>query len=181
MLARIDWPRLLVLAVVSAVLNVATCGRAHAQATAVVGLQRDLTPTTQSLSAVACNAAAGSRWIFWLPTGTQRNVTLDVVFVDADSSAASLDIRCETTNDMAQAADSEKDLPVLTSTSAAGVSKIMRGSWSWVSTTGDAPGSSEFSLQIANIPAPFLGCLFTCGAGGAAADNFTVTARGVNP
>lgn len=156
---------------------------AKAQTVGIVGTMRTLTATSQDLDpAVSCTAAAASRWLLWLPTGTQRNVMIDVVFTDADSSAASLGVRCETTNSSATAADAGQDLPTITATASTGVSSMTQGSWSWVATGGGAPGSSTFVLQISNIPNAFIGCLFTCGAGAAAADTIQVTqSRGINP
>lgn len=133
------------------------------------------------LAAVACTAAAAARWTGWISVATQREVVFDVDFVDADASAASLDVRCETSRTSATAADAGRELPVITATSAAGVSSMTRDSRSWVSTTGGAPGTSSFTVTFANIPAPWINCLWTCGAGGAAADTITVYARGITP
>lgn len=152
-----------------------------AQTVGIAGTQRPLTASTQAVTAVACNAAAGSRWAYWFPTSTQRNVMFDVTFVDANASAASLDVRCETTGTTATAADGGQDLPVIVATASTGVSTMTQSTWRWVATGGGAPGSSQFVLQISNIPDAFIGCLFTCGAGGAAADTITAVARGINP
>lgn len=150
-----------------------------AQQVSIVGTQRTLTATTQAVTAVACNAAAGARWAYWYPVSTQRNAMIRVTFVDADSSAANLQVRCETTSSTATAADGGQELPTLYSTTT--TNNIAAIPWAWTAVGGGAPGSSTFNLQIANIPDAFIGCLFTCGAGGAAADNFTATWIGVNP
>lgn len=162
--------------------------QARAQNVTIVSSQNTTLSGTggAKLTSVACTAAAASRWTGWINVSTQRNLVLDVDFVDANASAASLDVRCETSRDSVTAADAGRDLPVLFATSTttpAGVSRITQSTYSWVATdtTTTNPGTSSFVLYIENIPAPFIECLFTCGAGGAAADNVTVFARGVNP
>lgn len=135
--------------------------------------------TTLRLSAVACNAAAAARWTGWIPVSTQRNVIFDVDFIDANASAASVDTRCETSTSSGTVADAGRDLPVITATAATGTNSMTISTWSWVATGGGAPGTSSYVLYIENIPAPYIECLFTCG--GAAADNITVSSRGINP
>lgn len=144
-----------------------------------VTLNSAQTLTTARLTAVACNAAAAARWTGWIPVSTQRNVVFDVDFVDANASAASVDVRCEGSTSASTVADAGRDLPVITATATTGISLITISTLSWVATGGGAPGTSSYELYIENIPAPFVECLFTCG--GAAADNITVASRGINP
>lgn len=144
--------------------------------------QQSTTTVRIDPAAVDCASAAGARWTGWIAVSQWRNVVFDITFVDANSSAASLDVRCETTTNSGSAADSEKDLPVIVSTASTGTSVIVpAGTWSYRSTTGAAPGSFESTLYIENIPAPFIECLFTCGAGGAAADTIGVNSRTITP
>lgn len=180
-----DW-RLMLAVVLALILGFFAVGKAaHADNVGIVSTQDTRAGVENGfgtkLSAVACNAAAATRWTGWIAVSTKRNIVFDVDFVDADSSAASLDVRCETSRVNTTVADAGRDLPVITATASTGISSITVSTWRWVSTAGTAPGSSSYTLFIENIPAPFIECLFTCGAGGAAADNFTVFARGVNP
>lgn len=135
------------------------------------------------LAAVACNVAAASRWTGWINVSQKRNIVFDVSFVDANASAAAVDVRCEASTSNATVADAGFDLPTVYATTTAApvaISSMAAGTWRWVdATTGANPGTSAFELYIENIPAPFIECLFVCG--GAAADNITVFARGVNP
>lgn len=133
------------------------------------------------LNGVACTAAAASRWTGWIYVQLQSNLVLDFDFVDGDASAANLGWRCETSRSNATANDAGRDLPIDVSTSAAGVTTFMPASWVWVATTGGPPGTSRGTLTIANIPAPFINCLATCGAGGDAGDTITAFARGTSP
>lgn len=133
------------------------------------------------LAAVACNAAAASRWTGWIKVSTQGRVTFDVDLVDANSDETSLDMRCETSTVTSTVADAGRDLPVIVATAATGVSTMTVATWSWVATGGGAPGTSKYTITIENIPAPVMECLFTCQGAAAAADNFTVFARGINP
>lgn len=151
---------------------------AIAQAQTVYSQQR---AAVRVLDAVSCTAAAGSRWTDWINVATQRALVFDIDFVDADASAANLSWRCETSQVNTTTPDDGRDLPVITATSAAGISTLMQASWAWVSTAGLAPGTGSVSTTIGNIPAPWLECLFTCGAGAGAADTITVFARGVTP
>lgn len=133
------------------------------------------------LAAVACNAAPGSRWTGWIQVDTFGRSTLDIDFVDADSDETSLDMRCETTRDSSIANDAGRDLPVIVSTASTGVNTLTQSTWRWVSTTGGAPGSSQYTITVSNIPAPFINCLFTCQGVVEAADTITVFARALTP
>lgn len=137
---------------------------AFAQSTAIVQTMKNLA-TNNVINGVDCTQAAANRWTGWLQVSDKRNVVFDVDFTDADSSAASLDVTCETSTSSATAQGAGRDLPVITSTAATGVNSMTISTWRWVSTTGGAPGTSSFVLYIQNIPAPWLACLFTCGAG----------------
>lgn len=138
------------------------------------------------LNAVACTAAAGSRWTGWIYVAIYRELALDVSFVDANASAADLGVRCETSASNATAADGGEELGVITATSATGVSTEVPDSRSWRrDTNGDGvlenPGTSQHAFIFKSLPAPWINCLFTCGAGGAAADTITATARAITP
>lgn len=156
--------------------------RVNAQVVSLVSTQ-DTTSNGYGakLSAVACNAAAASRWTGWIPVSTKRNIVFDVDFVDANSDETSLDVRCETSRVSSTVADAGRDLPVITATATTGINSMTLSTWRWVATGGGAPGTSSFVLYIENIPAPFIECLFICQGAAAAADNVTVFARGINP
>lgn len=156
---------------------------ANAQTVGIVSTQ-DTSPgigTTgfgAKLTAVACNAAAAARWTGWINVSSKRNIVFDIDYVDADASGAKT-VRCEASRVSTTVADAGYDLPVITSTAATGINSTTINSWQFFTTAGGTPGTTSWVLYIENIPAPFIECLFDCG--GAAADNVTVFARGVNP
>lgn len=158
---------------------------AFAQSTAIVSTQTDLNGLVSPIiNGALCTGAAATRWTGWIKVVNQRNIVFDVDFLDANASAASLDVTCETSRSTATAQGAGRTLPVIWQTSTTGtvgVSSMSQSLWRWLSTSGGAPGTSAFPLYIENIPAPLIACLFTCGAGGAAADTITVFARGINP
>jgi hypothetical protein len=133
------------------------------------------------INARACTEAAAFRNTGWINVRLQREVVFDIDFVDADSSATNLTVACETARTNAGAVGSGRYLPVALSTSVAGVTTLTRDTRIIVATTGAGPGTSKWTLSFSRIPAPWINCVFTCGAGGAAADNMTVYARGISP
>ncbi len=171
--------RHLVLFLVAFVAILTTYKLAHAQTTSIVSTQDATTATFGAkLTGVLCNAAAASRWTGWINVSSKRNVVFDIDFVDADASGA-LTVRCETSRVNTTTADAGRDLPVMYSTASTGISLLTTSTYQFVSTAGANPGTSSWVLYIENIPAPWIECLVTCG--GAAADNITVFARGINP
>lgn len=132
------------------------------------------------LTSVPCTIGAASRWTGWILVSTMRSIALDVDFVDASASAASLDMRCETSRVNTTPYDSGRDLGVLVST-VNGVTTSVPSSWSQKNAALGPPGTSGWTWSVTNIPAPWINCLFTCGAGGAADDNITVFVRGIVP
>lgn len=156
----------------------------EAQAQTIYSRQDTSLNTTggTKLSAVACTAVDALRWTGWLQVDTYRNASFDIDFVDGDASAANLTVRCESSRSSATVADAGRDLPIIVSTATTGINTLVpQAQWRYVSSTGAAPGTFSTTLYISNIPAPFVECLFTCGAGALAADTITVFARGVTP
>lgn len=140
------------------------------------------------IAAGACNAAAAVRWTGWINVSIQRNIVLDIDFVDADASSTSLDVTCESSRVNTTAQGAGRDLPVITATSNAAVTRgtstiPFQHTWSFVAPNNVVanPGTFSTVLFIENIPAPFIACLFVCAGVPAAADTITVFARGVNP
>jgi hypothetical protein len=135
------------------------------------------------LSAVACNAAAASRWTGWVQVNQQAAITLDITLVDADADETSIDMRCESSRVSSTVADAGRDIVVLTSTSAAGVTTSVQSTWRQTSTTGGTPitDGGLWTWTVGNIPAPFIECLFTCNGSAEAADTLTVFVRGITP
>lgn len=135
------------------------------------------------LSAVACNAAAASRWTGWVYIANQRNSVFDVAFIDGDASSASLDWVCQSSTSNATVAGAGYCLPTLYETTSSGsrVNKVACLPFSFKSVSDGNPGSQNWELYIQNMPGPFVNCQFTCGAGSTGADNVTARVRGTNP
>lgn len=131
------------------------------------------------LSNIACTEVVANRTTACIPVEKMTGVAFDVTFLDANSSANYLEINCNFAR--AQNCPVLFQMPVVTATSAGGVSTIKPAFWQWKSSGGGAPGTSNFMLTITNIPAPFIQCVFTCGAGGAAEDRIGAFVRGLTP
>lgn len=154
---------------------------AHAQ---TVFQQMSSTTTRINSAAVNCTSAASARWTGWVNVAQWRNVVWGITFTDANASAASFTAACETTTTTATAQGAGQTLPVIVATSTLGVSDVIpAGSYRYLnSTTGAAAvGTFTTTTYIENLPAPYISCTFTCGAGGAAADTINVTSRTITP
>ena len=132
------------------------------------------------LNTVACNAAAASRWTGWIRVDTKASLVLDVDFIDANSNENWLDMRCETSRSSATAADAGRDLHVIVSTSAAGISNTVPLIWRYGG-MGAPPGSKSWTWEVDHVPSLYINCLFECSGAVEAADTISVYVRGITP
>ena len=179
-------PILGVCAVVGYVLTIAYAAKAQTSVMVPTVQDQDLLVTggQKFVAPVSCTAAAANRWTGWIWVGSKAALSFDLDFVDlggGGSNVASFDWRCETSRVNTTAADAGRDIPVIVATAATGISSVTAHTWRWVSASGGPPLTSQTTSTITNIPAPWINCLFTCGAGADAGDTIQAFARGVSP
>lgn len=156
----------------------------HVRAITIQAEQNTYLHTTggTKLNAVSCTAAAGLRWTGWINVTDQHSVAFDIDLILNGGAPVDLQYRCETAQNNAVIADAGRDLPIIVATAATGIQTVtFPAIWRFVAPGGGAPGTFSTTSRVSNIPAPFINCLFTCGAGAAAGDTITVLARGNNP
>ena len=127
-------------------------------------------------------SVAATQWTRWIQVDTRRTVTFDITFVDASAGITSIDMQCFTSQVTTGAPGAGFRLPVYTSTSAAGVTTSTPSIIRQVSTTGGAPGTSNWVWAVTNIPGAWIMCSFTAnGVITAVVDTIDVNVRGITP
>ena len=132
-----------------------------------------------SSAPVACDALASALNTGPISVASMQALVLDVDFVDANASAAYLQVSCQSKGSYAGAI--WRDLPVIVATDANGISYLEKDIRRWYGLGNTAPGTSSFTVTFANLPAPWIRCQFTCGAGAQHIDTVTACPRGKTP
>lgn len=138
----------------------------------VYSKQTAVAPFGSKVSNLSCNV---DRWTGWVAVDSQRSVAFDVDYVRGAGAATAVTMRCETSRSSTTPNDSGRDLHVIVSTDAAGVSTTITSTWS-TAVSADA----SWTWTVTNIPAPFINCLFRCTAANAS-DRMTAFERGIVP
>lgn len=167
-------------------LFIITCTNAHAET--IYTLKDGVLPTPRNvptggikINAVSCSAGGGaphSTGIMYVER--VESLVLTIQFSDPDSTTSYLDVYCQST-DSSLYSGIYADMPVLISTAPTGITTATTSRIRWVSTTGGAPGSTNFTLTYSNLPDREAICYVECGAGYAADDLITLWARGITP
>ena len=108
-------------------------------------------------------------------------LVIDVDVTDADSLAAYFQLSCQSSAQPSVGGAQLRDLPVITQTDANGVSYLEKDVRRWYGAGYTHPGTSHFTATFANVPAPWLTCTLSCGAGGTSAVKLRACARGRTP
>lgn len=162
------------------------CGDARAQTVYIT--QKTQGTVINSNCAAATNP---NRWTGFIPVNTFSSAVFDVDFVEdgAGTLVRSVDMTCQSSRSSATAFGAGRDVDVIVSTAASGVSSKKTSTWREDPISGAVLGTKNFTTEVANVPAPFLACTFVCctnnavpcTGGGDATDTIAVFARKVTP
>lgn len=139
---------------------------------------RQIIDTAKGFGAVITNVSINAdRWTGWVNVDSMRSVSFDIDYVRGAGAATAVTLRCETwgTAGALPANDAGRDLHVMVSTSAAGVTTSEADSVS-----NGVAADESWTWTVTNLPAPFINCAFR-GTGANANDRLTVFERGLVP
>lgn len=127
-------------------------------------------------------SAAATQWTRWIQVDIRRTVSFDITFVDASAGITSVDMQCFTAQVTTGGVGTGFRLPVYVSTASTGITTSTPFTIRQVSTAGGAPGTSNWSWSVTNIPGAYIMCSFTAnGVITAAVDTIDVNVRGITP
>lgn len=122
------------------------------------------------------------QWTNWIQVDTKRTACYDIALVDASAGITSVDFQCYVDQVNTGVVGSGYRLPVFVATSAAGVTSSRPSTIQQTSTAGLAPGTSNWSWCVTNIPGAWIMCsFFANGVITADVDTIAVRARGITP
>jgi len=156
---------------------------AFGQTTVRVPSVQDLTMSGSGgtiLAATSCTDSAAHRTTANLFVGPQARVVIAVTYADTAGSTTAIDVICRGSYLVGTSFSSAYILPTIVSTSAAGVSTMVEGTWEFQPSGGGLLGSVTYTQTIASLPLPYLACRFSCVNGGAA-DTVSAKILGVTP
>lgn len=123
------------------------------------------------------------QWTNWMQVDKLKTVCFDFDLTDADSSITSIDLACFTADYAKYNAGvaTGAQLTVYTSTSAAGVTTSVPSTIRHTSTTGGAPGTSNWNTCVTNIPNEWMWCSVTANGAPDVNDSMNLQATGITP